>query len=416
MAIDNSDSGIEIQLKFHGVLENGTPVGSGTIDFPDSVATALPFKRYTGKFNDGKLFDGPGRLEYLDGRIFEGEFFNGSILSGKMIYPNGDTYEGQFHDGNRHGKGVFSKIISTGQGKIQTVFTGDWENNNLVYGKKENFLISFWEKQLVGVFEGEFLKDDKGSFVPTGKGSRYYPQYSAYTETTDPEIINALKEKIDPKCIRFFENLNGSFDGNMLNGKLLVVSHDQSRFYIGDFLNDKLDGKAVQFYLDSNTNQYKLEKIVYKNNTSESNTLDLETSDTNKEVDNVVIQTAQTFYQGEGTLLKDSDGSLTTMFHGKGCLRHKKTQTKKSGNFYYGDFNSGEISFKNGLNVFIEVQHVSERKITFSKGDLTFSLILEYKDLVKLNDKLDQLELLNFDETIGKDFDEKLIKKMFDLS
>ena len=114
---------------------------------------------------------------------------------------------------------------------------------------------------------------------------------------------------------------------------------------------------------------------------------------------NVVIQTAQTFYQGEGTLLKDSDGSLTTMLHGKGCLRHKKTQTKKSGNFYYGDFNSGEISFKNGLNVFIEVQNVSERKITFSKGDLTFSLILEYKDLVKLNDKLDQLELLNFDET-----------------
>ena len=48
-------------------------------------------------------------MKYPDGSIYEGDFHEGKRHgTGKYTYPNGDTYEGEWHQGQKHGKGVFT--------------------------------------------------------------------------------------------------------------------------------------------------------------------------------------------------------------------------------------------------------------------------------------------------------------------
>lgn len=43
---------------------------------------------------------GHGKLYYPSGGIYEGNFFNNVITGeGRMVYPNGDYYQGGFKDG-----------------------------------------------------------------------------------------------------------------------------------------------------------------------------------------------------------------------------------------------------------------------------------------------------------------------------
>lgn len=44
-------------------------------------------------------------MRFADGRVFVGEYVNGQMTNGKMIYQDGSTYEGGWADGMRHGRG-----------------------------------------------------------------------------------------------------------------------------------------------------------------------------------------------------------------------------------------------------------------------------------------------------------------------
>ncbi len=51
---------------------------------------------------------GTGKMVYYDGTSFEGDFKDGFPVGngkGKMLYSNGDIYEGELKDGNPFGKG-----------------------------------------------------------------------------------------------------------------------------------------------------------------------------------------------------------------------------------------------------------------------------------------------------------------------
>eukprot|EP00977_Amphora_coffeiformis_P021457 scaffold9369_cov182-Amphora_coffeaeformis.AAC.2 len=56
-----------------------------------------------GLKNDHK--HGRGVMRFADGRIFEGEYVNGQMVEGKMIYQDGSTYSGSWVNGMRHGHG-----------------------------------------------------------------------------------------------------------------------------------------------------------------------------------------------------------------------------------------------------------------------------------------------------------------------
>ncbi|CAJ1957018.1 unnamed protein product [Cylindrotheca closterium] len=53
------------------------------------------------------LREGNGRLEYADGRIFEGLFKSDDAVKGSLTFPDGAKYIGELNDGKRHGVGIY---------------------------------------------------------------------------------------------------------------------------------------------------------------------------------------------------------------------------------------------------------------------------------------------------------------------
>ena len=64
--------------------------------------------------------------EWAEGHSFEGEFLDGSFFYGIYTWPDGRTYEGQWHDQHRYGLG----IARHPGGSIEKM--GFWEKGNLV--------------------------------------------------------------------------------------------------------------------------------------------------------------------------------------------------------------------------------------------------------------------------------------------
>ena len=51
---------------------------------------------------------GRGKIEYLDGRIYDGEWHENKMHgNGLMVYPSGDSYEGEFVDDKANGFGKY---------------------------------------------------------------------------------------------------------------------------------------------------------------------------------------------------------------------------------------------------------------------------------------------------------------------
>lgn len=62
---------------------------------------------YSGEWRDGEELHGLGRIIYPDGLIFEGQFRNNCAPDwGRILYPGEDeVYEGELDDLKRHGIG-----------------------------------------------------------------------------------------------------------------------------------------------------------------------------------------------------------------------------------------------------------------------------------------------------------------------
>jgi hypothetical protein len=61
---------------------------------------------YRGEVNND-LREGKGRLEYCDGRVFEGSFKVDDAVKGTLTFPDGAKYVGELNDGKRHGVGTY---------------------------------------------------------------------------------------------------------------------------------------------------------------------------------------------------------------------------------------------------------------------------------------------------------------------
>jgi hypothetical protein len=72
--------------------------GCGKVTFPDGDI-------YEGQFKDGEIH-GQGKLTRVCGEVQEGQFEKGVLHGmGKVILSNGDVYEGQFENGEACGQG-----------------------------------------------------------------------------------------------------------------------------------------------------------------------------------------------------------------------------------------------------------------------------------------------------------------------
>ena len=113
-----------------GVLEgswiNGKVKGEGSFDIPE-----------VGKFV-GELEDASpkhGRIMFPDGILYEGEFRNWKPNgNGRQTFPDGEKYEGQFKDGLYHGGGTYFR-------KNGHSMCGDWKDNK---PSKEGYM-TYWD-------------------------------------------------------------------------------------------------------------------------------------------------------------------------------------------------------------------------------------------------------------------------------
>lgn len=99
--------------------------------------------RYEGNYKDGQK-SGVGRMTFPNGDVYEGEWLDNKINGeGTYIYKkSGDIYSGTWVNGKKHGDGRYEF------GADKSMFVGNWEHGDFVTGA--------WEFKGAGVYEGQF--------------------------------------------------------------------------------------------------------------------------------------------------------------------------------------------------------------------------------------------------------------------
>ncbi|MFI0435399.1 MAG: MORN repeat-containing protein [Parachlamydiaceae bacterium] len=90
-----------------GTEEIGT-FSNGQLDGPDGTISNPNHATYTGCFKKGRLH-GNGKIEYVNGKIVEGQFEEGKLIQGKIVEANGESWEGTFLKGKLNGSGTHEK-------------------------------------------------------------------------------------------------------------------------------------------------------------------------------------------------------------------------------------------------------------------------------------------------------------------
>lgn len=164
---------------------------------------------------------GRGKLYSKDGGYSEGYWLDGKLhLLGRVIYPNGDYYEGGFQYGFRSGRGLFQSSISS--------YSGSWDlNDKHGYG----------EERLPGntIYEGDFQHG-----VKTGKGTLKWPDGSNYTGDLVRGEIEGTGEYHWPDG----RSYKGQWKGGKMHGEGEFL-YSPSRTYKGHYENDHKEGYGV---------------------------------------------------------------------------------------------------------------------------------------------------------------------------
>ncbi len=105
--------------------------------------TPVEKARYEGNYRDG-LRTGYGRMKYPNGDLYEGEWFENK-MQGEGTYSykkSGDIYSGAWRLGKKHGQGRYE------YGADSSMLVGTWESGTITTGA--------WELKGAGVYDGNF--------------------------------------------------------------------------------------------------------------------------------------------------------------------------------------------------------------------------------------------------------------------
>ncbi|XP_063838973.1 alsin [Ostrinia nubilalis] len=169
--------------QYSGRWLDGKIHGSGKVEWPDG-------KLYVGQFQMNSLC-GHGKMEMPSQGIYEGQWKDNLQNGyGVMRYTNGDIYEGYFKDGQPHGHGIKKQGDFTSSSA--TIYTGEWVNGAKQgygvmddIGKGEKYLGNWSDNKKHGCglivtldgiyYEGLFMQD-----VLTGHGVMVFEDGTHY--------------------------------------------------------------------------------------------------------------------------------------------------------------------------------------------------------------------------------------------
>ena len=205
------------------------PCKNGTAEYEDSEML-----RYEGCFNEAGQFHGKGRLVWQNGDVYEGEFelgnrhgsgsyrwsdgrqYTGDFVQnvregqGRLLYKNSDFYEGGFYQGQRHGNGRF--MFANG-----SMYEGNWAagkyegRGTLVQADGRTYVGEFSDGKFHGqgqemdptgnmVYDGEFVKGHRaGEFVVDDDDEEEdFPLSPSSVEGAPP--APGVKKRDEPEC------------------------------------------------------------------------------------------------------------------------------------------------------------------------------------------------------------------------
>ncbi|HMR91746.1 MAG TPA: hypothetical protein PKC69_05515 [Chitinophagaceae bacterium] len=210
---------------------------------------------YYGELSNSGVPHGYGKLEYPDGRVYEGNWKEGSQDGkGKETTPGGDVYIGEFKNGIRSGYGKYTW-------KSGKAYEGDMANNNLhgkgkmVFPDGNVYQGSFTNGQANGkgkmlfangdVYEGDFKGGKR-----TGKGKVVYANGNVY-EGEWLDNIRSGKGKMTIHDVKS-KNYGNAFDGEWKNDSPLKGTYTWKNGdrYEGEMVNNNLHGKGKKTYAD----------------------------------------------------------------------------------------------------------------------------------------------------------------------
>lgn len=132
------------------MLAAGCAAGNNDCSFPCSIAHSLSFflhhcvrsargtsllsaagLEYRGGLDDQHRAHGEGCWLFPDGRVQQqGTFCHLRLTKGFCEWPNGNTYHGEWKNGECHGEG---KFICKADGRVKE---GTWHDNKLASGRR----------------------------------------------------------------------------------------------------------------------------------------------------------------------------------------------------------------------------------------------------------------------------------------
>ncbi|GMF22429.1 unnamed protein product [Phytophthora lilii] len=301
--------------KYSGACRRGRPWGKGTCKFANGSA-------YTGDWIDG-LREGRGICVNPDGTILEGDWqhsvfvkavrspsrfvdvslssntppssqkrLNSSTesdgegeypMSGAHhhVFPNGDTYEGEFADGLRNGFGIFTECATgstyEGQwlqdlrhgsgiltsGSKDFIYDGAWENDKrcgyghcVISGGRETYSGQWWANAFHGtgkytdaegnIYEGEFVRGKKhgvGKLITAAVGSQA-DSAAGHSEQYSGEWRDGCREGIGDAVFADGSRYSGQWKDDLQEGEGTFTSI-QGDQYVGQWHRGCREGAGV---------------------------------------------------------------------------------------------------------------------------------------------------------------------------
>ena len=236
-------------VKFIGRVQSGQPV-SGRISYPNGEKARLYYFESKIVFDNGDIYngdikgifrDGKGVMEFhATGDRYEGDYKDDEITgSGTYTYSNGDIYTGTLVDGRMQGYGEIT--FTSG-----AMYKGNYNN-----GVRSGYGVYIWASG--AKYEGAFTDD-----IKSGYGKMYYAngdyyegsfvndrrQGTGFYEWEDGESYSGsfYNSLIDTRIIDGSGAFLKNEDGTFVHGTMGVYTFATGRTYTGYFEAGKVVG------------------------------------------------------------------------------------------------------------------------------------------------------------------------------